>query len=50
MNKSEWEEKFLEAVSNCSSEGREVVDYIRAHKNHIGIKRARKNAGASTDD
>lgn len=46
MNKSEWQEKFLEAVSNCSDEGREAVDYIRTKKTYIGVKRARKSVGA----
>ena len=46
MNNSEWREKFLEAVSSCSSEGKEAADYIRAHKTHIGIRRARKSVGA----
>ena len=46
MKKSEWQEQFLGAVLNCSSEGKEAVDYIRAHKTHIGIKRARKSVGA----
>jgi hypothetical protein len=46
MNKSEWKEKFLEAVANCSDEGREAVDYIRVHKTNVGIKRARKSVGA----
>ena len=46
MKNSEWREQFLETVSNCSSEGKEAVDYIRAHKTHIGIRRARKSVGA----
>ena len=46
MTQAEWQEKFLEAVSNCSDEGREAADYIRAHKTRIGIKRARKSVGA----
>jgi len=46
MNKTEWREQFLEAVSNCCSEGREAADYIRTHRTHIGIKRARKSVGA----
>jgi hypothetical protein len=46
MTQLEWQEKFLEAVPNCSDEGREAVDYIRAHKTHVGIKRARKSVGA----
>jgi hypothetical protein len=43
---SEWREKFLEAVAGSSSEGREAVDYIRAHKTNIGMRRARKSVGA----
>jgi hypothetical protein len=46
MNNSIWREKFLEAVSNCSDEGKEAVEYIYAHKTHIAIKRARKSVGA----
>lgn len=46
MTQSEWQEKFLEAVSNCSSEGKEAVDYIRAHRTRIGMRRARKSVGA----
>ncbi len=46
MDKSEWQEKFLEAVANCSNEGREAVDYLGAHKTFIGMKRARKSVGA----
>jgi hypothetical protein len=46
MNSSEWRERFLEAVSNCSVEGKEAADYIRAHNTHIGVRRARKNVGA----
>jgi hypothetical protein len=46
MDNSEWREQFLEAVSSCSSEGKEAVDYIHAHKTHIGIRRARKSVGA----
>jgi hypothetical protein len=46
MKNSEWREQFLEAVSNCSTEGREAVEYIRMHKTRIGIKRARKSVGA----
>jgi hypothetical protein len=46
MKRSEWQEKFLEAVANCCDEGREAVDYIRARKTHVGMKRARKSVGA----
>jgi hypothetical protein len=46
MDYFEWREQFLEVVLNCSSEGKEAVDYIRAHKTYIGIKRARKSVGA----
>ena len=46
MTKSEWQEKFLEAVANCCDEGREAVDYIRTHKTNVGIRRARKSVGA----
>jgi hypothetical protein len=46
MKNSEWRNQFLEAVSACSSEGRDAVEYIRAHKTHIGLRRARKSVGA----
>jgi len=46
MDNSEWRDKFLEAVSNCSGEGKEAVDYIRAHRTHVSIRRARKSVGA----
>ena len=46
MDNSEWLEQFLETVSNCSSEGKEAVDYIRMHRTQVGIKRARKSVGA----
>jgi hypothetical protein len=46
MNNLEWRERFLETVLNCSIEGREAVEYIRAHKTHVGISRARKSVGA----
>ena len=46
MKNSDWREQFLEKVSKCSVEGKEAVEYIRAHKTHIGIKRARKSVGA----
>src|SRR6266540_5336185 len=46
MNHSEWREQLLDAVENCSSEGKEAVSYIRTHKTHIAIRRARKSVGA----
>ncbi|HMU93180.1 MAG TPA: hypothetical protein PKE35_02660 [Anaerolineales bacterium] len=46
MDQTEWREKFLEAVANCCSEGKEAVEFIHAHKVRIGIKPARKSVGA----
>ncbi len=46
MGKHEWKEKFLEAVAGSCDEGWEAVDYIRAHKTNVGIRRARKSVGA----
>jgi hypothetical protein len=46
MNKNEWLENFLEAVSTCGEEGREAVEYIRANKIRIGMRRARESVGA----
>jgi hypothetical protein len=41
MKNSEWREQFLGAVAGSSNEGKEAVDYIRARKTHVGIRRAR---------
>ena len=46
MKNSEWREQFLGAVAGSSNEGKEAVDYIRARKTHVGIRRARKSVGA----
>ena len=46
MDQTEWREKFLEAVANCCSEGKEAVEFIHARKVRIGIKPARKSVGA----
>ncbi len=46
MHRLEWREKFLDAVSTCSEEGRAAAEYIRAQNIHIDIKRARKSVGA----
>jgi len=46
MKNFEWREQFLETVYHCSTEGREAVEYLRAHKTHISIRRARKSVGA----
>ena len=46
MDQTEWREKFLEAVANCCSEGKEAVEFIHTHKVRIGIKPARKSVGA----
>jgi hypothetical protein len=46
MKQSEWQEQFLEAVYQCSEEGKEAVEYIRAHKTPVSIRRARKSVGA----
>ena len=46
MKKSEWRQKFLEAVANCCEEGREAVDYIYTRKINVSMKRTRKSVGA----
>jgi len=46
MDKTEWQEKFLEVVSASCDEGRDAVEYIRAHKTRVSMKRARKSVGA----
>ncbi|WKZ35784.1 MAG: hypothetical protein QY332_19410 [Anaerolineales bacterium] len=46
MQNSEWLEKYFEKVAQSSPEGRQAVDYVRAHKTRVGITRARKSVGA----
>jgi hypothetical protein len=46
MDKTRWQEEFLEAVSTCCDEGREAVEYIRTHRTRVGMRRARKSVGA----
>jgi len=48
MEESVWLEQYLEKVASSSPEGRDAATYIRAHKTHIGIKKARKNVSAFT--
>jgi hypothetical protein len=41
-----WLEQYLEKVAQSSELGREAVDYVRANKIRVGLKRARKSVGA----
>jgi len=46
MQPSNWLESYLEKVSASCEEGRQAVEYIRAHRIKIKFSRARKNVGA----
>jgi hypothetical protein len=46
MQRPEWLEKYFKKVAQSSAEGREAVDYIRARKIKVGLRRARKSVGA----
>jgi hypothetical protein len=46
MDDSAWLEKYLEKVAGCSEEGRQAVDYVRANRTKVGLRRARKSVGA----
>ena len=46
MNETEWREQFLKTVSECCAEGLEAVEYIRARRVLVGIRRARKSVSA----
>lgn len=46
MQNSEWTEKYFEKVAQSSAEGRDAVDYVRARKIKVGMRRARKSVGA----
>lgn len=46
MQNSEWLEKYFEKVAQSSTEGREAVEYVRARKVKVGMRRARKSVGA----
>jgi len=46
MTQTEWLEKYFEKVALSSPEGRGAVEYVRARKTHVGIKKARKNVAA----
>lgn len=46
MDRHEWLEQYFEKVTQSSEEGREAVEYVRANKTEVGLKRARKNVGA----
>jgi hypothetical protein len=46
MQNSEWLEIYFDKVAQSSVEGREAVDYVRARKIKVGMRRARKSVGA----
>jgi hypothetical protein len=46
VESSPWLEKYLEKVSRISPEGHAAVDYIRAHRTRINLRRARPGVGA----
>jgi len=48
MEQAEWLEKYFDKVASTSQEGKEAVDYVRAHKTYVGIKRGRKSVAAFT--
>ena len=46
MNSSQWLETYLEKVAQSSEEGRGAVEFVRANRIRVGLKRARKSVGA----
>ncbi len=46
MQHSEWLEQYLEKVAQSSEEGRGAVEFVRAHRIRVGLRRARKSVGA----
>lgn len=46
MQNAEWLEKYFEKVAQSSEEGREAVEFVRANRIRVGMKRARKSVGA----
>lgn len=46
MQHSEWLEKYFEKVAESSEEGRGAVQFVRANRVRVGLKRARKSVGA----
>lgn len=46
MRNPEWLEKYFEKVAQSSAEGRDAVEYVRARKIKVGMRRARKSVGA----
>lgn len=46
MDHTVWVNTLLESVIQVGEEGREAVEFIRARRTNIGLKRARPNVGA----
>lgn len=46
MQQDEWLEKYFEKVASTSEEGRGAVDFVRANRIRVGLRRARKSVGA----
>ena len=46
MDQATWVNSLLESVVEVGDEGKAAVDFIRARRTQIGIKKARSNVGA----
>lgn len=46
MNDREWLENYLEKVACSSEEGQRAVEFVRANRIRVGLRRARKSVGA----
>jgi hypothetical protein len=46
MEQAEWLEKYFERIAQSCDEGHEAVDFVRARRARVGIKKARKSVGA----
>ena len=46
MQHNEWLDKYFEKVAHSSEEGRGAVEFVRANRIRVGMKRARKSVGA----
>ena len=46
MDQAVWVNTLLERVVESGEEGKAALDFIRARRTQIGIKRARSNVGA----
>lgn len=46
MQHNDWLEKYFEKVAHSSEEGRGAVEFVRANRIRVGMRRARKSVGA----